>query len=32
MCINKQEMNKRWNEDLERGDEIQNKTMRKWNE
>ena len=32
VCINMQEMDKRWNKDLERGDEIQNKAMRKWNE
>ena len=32
MCIKMQEMDKRWNEDLERGDEIQKKTIRKWNE
>ena len=27
-----QGMDKKWNEDLERGDGIQNKAMRKWNE
>ena len=32
MCINIQEMDKRWNEDQERGDETQNKAIRKWNE
>ena len=32
MGINKQGMDKKWNEDLERGNEIQKKTMRKWNE
>ena len=32
VCINMQEMDKRWNKDLERGDEIQNKAIRKWNE
>ena len=32
MCINMQEMDKRWNEDLERGDDTQKKAIRKWNE
>ena len=32
MGINKQGMDKKWNEDLERGNGIQKKTMRKWNE
>ena len=32
MCINIQGMDKRWNEDLERGNGIQKKAMRKWNE
>ena len=32
MCINIQGMDKRWNEYLERGNRIQKKAMRKWNE
>ena len=31
-CINMQEMDKKWNKDLDRGDDTQKKTMRKWNE
>ena len=32
MCINMQEMDKKWNEDLEMGKEIQSKAIRKGNE
>ena len=32
MCINMYEMDKRWNEDLEKGDDLQIKAIRKWNE
>ena len=31
-CINMEEMDKKWNKDLDRGDDTQKKTMRKWNE
>ena len=31
-CVNMQEMDKRCKADLEGGDGIQNKAMRKWNE